>query len=375
MVTRDFAPPLIGGIRRYSYEVFIRLREKSNAKIIAEDSGGRLQDEKNILRIKQTGNRLLDLIRFSFNAIYKTMTLDYDVLFGTTYFHGFVGIPAKVVRRKRLAVAIMDLGVIEKGLKVNPFIKFGKFLIHRVVVNFADIVVVPNKNLIKDLEIYFGVSGEKISYNPFGVDTSFFNPSIKQNVMKKRLKIDKKTAIIFFAGAIHPKKGLEYLVEASRELKNKYKRKNFRVVIAGQTEEKFNEYMNKLKTMIEKFGLEQNFIFSQDTGKELAYYYKDCDVYVAPSYYGEGLGMPCVEASAVGKPVVATNLFENTGAVINNYTGIIVEPQNAEKLAEALEKILENKKLAGKFGKNGIKHAKNFEWESHIERLIKTINK
>lgn len=137
---------------------------------------------------------------------------------------------------------------------------------------------------------------KNIFFIPHGIDTRKFNPNIKYGLIKKKFGL-KNESIVLFVGVIHPKKGLEYLVEACRVIIKKYRFYKFKVIIVGNVEFRFNNYLKKLKQMILDYKLKENFIFvSNVSDRILVNYYKDCDIYVAPSYYGEGLGLPCIEA-------------------------------------------------------------------------------
>lgn len=65
-----------------------------------------------------------------------------------------------------------------------------------------------------------------------------------------------------------------------------------------------------------------------------------CDIFVLPSRY-ETFGVVYIEALASGKPVIATF---NGGAedIINEEVGVLVEIDNVNKLAQAMEKVREN---------------------------------
>jgi len=76
------------------------------------------------------------------------------------------------------------------------------------------------------------------------------------------------------------------------------------------------------------------------------------DVFVLPSYR-EGLGISIIEASAMERPIVATDIRGCREAVDNNKTGILVPVKDPEKLAQAIIYLLENPEIAREMGKQG----------------------
>ena len=66
-------------------------------------------------------------------------------------------------------------------------------------------------------------------------------------------------------------------------------------------------------------------------------------VVVLPSYYGEGLPRVLIEAAACGRPVVTTDMPGCRDAIIDQVTGILVEPRDSYALADAISSIVTNK--------------------------------
>jgi glycosyltransferase involved in cell wall biosynthesis len=75
------------------------------------------------------------------------------------------------------------------------------------------------------------------------------------------------------------------------------------------------------------------------------------DVFVLPSLW-EGLPLALLEAAAMGKPIVATDIDGVREVIQDGQTGILVPPGDPEKLAQAVLRLLQNKDLAHKLGEN-----------------------
>ena len=83
---------------------------------------------------------------------------------------------------------------------------------------------------------------------------------------------------------------------------------------------------------------------------------KKSSIIVLPSYR-EGFPKILMEAAAVGRPSITTNVPGCRDAVINNKTGILVPPKNAIRLAKAIKDLSLNKKKLNKISKAARAHA------------------
>ena len=102
--------------------------------------------------------------------------------------------------------------------------------------------------------------------------------------------------------------------------------------------------------------------------EKLADYYNLADVFVLPSVTSrmgtEGQGLVLLEAMSCGTPVIGTNTGGIPAIVKNNQTGILVNERNENQLANAVIKMLSDKKLSQRLSNNGIKFVKNnYSWD------------
>jgi len=75
---------------------------------------------------------------------------------------------------------------------------------------------------------------------------------------------------------------------------------------------------------------------------ELSDHYNLCDVFAMPSK-GEGFGIVYLEALACGKPTIGGNQDGAIDALCNGELGVLVDPDNVEKLGETIVEILQGK--------------------------------
>ena len=78
-----------------------------------------------------------------------------------------------------------------------------------------------------------------------------------------------------------------------------------------------------------------------------------------------------LEASAAGRPVVATNVIGCNEAVVNKKTGELCKVKNVKSLVSKLEKLIKSKKLREYYGRNGRKMAiKNFDINDVTKKIM-----
>jgi len=108
-------------------------------------------------------------------------------------------------------------------------------------------------------------------------------------------------------------------------------------------------------------------------------YYYNSDCFVLPSVIsdsGDRDGIPNVilEAFAAGLPVISTNVSGIPEVVINNQTGLVVEPNNINELADTIEKLYLDVKLRTTLGLKGRQLVEQqFEISTNVDHLISYI--
>lgn len=142
---------------------------------------------------------------------------------------------------------------------------------------------------------------------------------------------------IGFCGRISSEKGLEYLLETYEEIQTKIS--SAMLVFAGPTGGEVageKNYYQKIKKMLEDKNIPHHF-FGHLNDNGMGAFYKALDCLVLPSINStEAFGMVQVEAMFQGTPVVASDLPGVRMPVRLTGMGLVVEPKNAHKLAQAI---------------------------------------
>ena len=106
--------------------------------------------------------------------------------------------------------------------------------------------------------------------------------------------------------------------------------------------------------------------------EELARYYSNAGCFVLVSLY-EGFGFPPLEAMACGCPVITSNT-SSLPEVVGD-AGILIDPYDTQRLAEAMELVLTNSKLRDDMVRKGLAQAKKFTWERAAEQTLQVYSK
>ncbi|MBC7119211.1 MAG: glycosyltransferase family 4 protein, partial [Methanobacteriaceae archaeon] len=206
----------------------------------------------------------------------------------------------------------------------------------------AEKVIVISEKLAEKI-LKLGIPQDKIMITYNMVDTETFNPQIKSSFKKE---IGTKKPIILFVGNLVPQKGIEYLIKAK-----KYLKKDSKLVIVGG-----GPLLKKLKDITKKENIKDVLFTGPRT--DINNIMAAADIIVLPSI-SEGFPIVLLEAMAMGKPVVATKVG-GIPEIVDEKVGILVEPKNPRRLADAIEKLLSDEKLRKKLGENGLKKAAKF---------------
>lgn len=194
---------------------------------------------------------------------------------------------------------------------------------------------------------------------PNGVDTGRFNPGVPP--MQKFL--DGKQNILFL-GRLEHRKGLKYLLEAFRQVKQEMP--NTRLIVVGPGTRLLKGYQKWVKGNQVEDVVFAGFIAEEDKPR----YFKTADIYCAPSTGHESQGIVLLEAMAVGTPIVASNLDGYASVVTHGQEGLLVPPKNSDELAKALIFLLKDKALRQQMGAKGRITAEQYSWERVARRVV-----
>ncbi|MBI4120116.1 MAG: glycosyltransferase family 4 protein [Parcubacteria group bacterium] len=184
-------------------------------------------------------------------------------------------------------------------------------------------------------------------------------PQIAQLI---RRPVSNSAFMLVNLGRLYATKGLAYLVEAVKELKEKLPGEDIVAIVFGDGPER-----NNIQLLITNYQLQDSVFLVGDIA-EASKYLSAFDAMVISSVK-EGFPYAVLEAGIAGIPVVSTNVGGMGEAIENGKSGILVEPKNPPALARAVADLIDNPALARKLAA-GLKKstAGRFDFETMAEK-------
>lgn len=166
---------------------------------------------------------------------------------------------------------------------------------------------------------------------------------------------------ILFLGRLCKAKGIGELLQAMKNLHESYP--HAKLYLGGIWEDK------ELEEQVAAFG-EYVIPLGWISGEEKRKYLQECDIFALPSYF-EGQSVAILEAMAYQCAIVASDVGGIPQMIIQNETGLLVEPEDAVSLQKSLERVLSDKKLCRSLGEQArTKVEQEFSMEQNMEKLL-----
>jgi len=194
---------------------------------------------------------------------------------------------------------------------------------------------------------------------PNGIDLELFSPDVSPISEFRDGKLN-----ILFVGRLEKQKGVSYLIKAYRRVKQEIP--NSRLIIVGPG----TRLRGKYEQEVLRSGLKDVIFVGGKPQSELPQYYKTADVFCAPATGLESFGIVLLEAMAVGKPIVATNIDGYNSVLTHGAEGLLVPPKNEEMLAQALVSLLTNESLRQEMAARARLKAKEYGWEHIAQKIL-----
>ncbi len=241
-----------------------------------------------------------------------------------------------------------------KGGFINSFLLTMEMLLHHKILNIynkIDFFISPSKFLASKMK-EMGFKKE-IEHVPNCIDTTLYTPDYNFQ----------ENSIVYF-GRISIEKGINTLIEAVKDI-------NVNLKIIGDGYEKI-----KLEEKIRKEKINNVFFLGYRKGQELQDEIKKSMFVVLPSEWYENNPYSIIEAFALGKPAIGSNIGGIPELIIDDLTGYTFTPGDSNSLKEKINILLNKKSLISRMGKNAREFVeKELNTEKYYLRLIEYYKK
>lgn len=213
------------------------------------------------------------------------------------------------------------------------------------------IVTISNQQRIEICDIHRITKREKTCVIPLGFDLQRFRieHEERRKAFRETYSLSDEEVAIAIVGRLVPIKNHGLLIHAVSAMKNK----NMRLFIVGDGPERDNIVsacaMNGLKS---GFGKEKVDVYFTGWERKVEEILPGFDLVVLSSD-NEGTPVSLIEAQAAGIPVISTNVGGVRDIVVDQETGIVVEPNDLNGLTAALDRLVSSKELREKMGVRG----------------------
>jgi glycosyltransferase involved in cell wall biosynthesis len=202
-----------------------------------------------------------------------------------------------------------------------------------------------------------------------GINVDYFDPSTTlendENELISNWEIDRNKKIILMPGRLTAWKGQEIFIEALNIVNKELGYQSFYAVILGSDQGR-DIYTKKIKRLAEQHRLTSQIRFIEHCSN-MPLAYKISDLVVSASIEPEAFGRVSVEAQAMEKPIIASNIGGSNETIINNQTGLLFEAGNPMSLSKKILEVLNLEESTLK--SMGIEGRKNIIKKFNVEKM------
>ena len=367
-IVSPFFSPNSGGVQRYVYEIAKRLSRIYKWRIVIITSGEYFSKDEKIEENGFTIYKLSYTIKISnsplsfswFKKIHKIFIQEKPDIINIQSPVPGIGNIAAIVAGKIPLVVTYHSGSMRKGkiLFDIPIWIYEHFFMH--------LFLIKAKKIISASDVVRNVFLKRYRYKNTtitpGADTKIFKARQKEK--------NNKPSILFVASLSKAEqyKGLQTLIEITNRLRYKLPNVSLSVVGEGDMRTDYEERVKKMKL--------QDVIYFKGklSGKDLIKEYQKASVLVLPTK-NDNIPTVIIEAMSCGLPVIAYKVGAIPLLIENEKTGFLVEVDDIDILTDRIYLLLNNKKLALKFGLAARLKAKNdYDWRLKANETNRLFN-
>jgi len=241
-------------------------------------------------------------------------------------------------------------------LKSKLIIAGSNFIFNHINENYIDRLNPSNKLMV----IFRGINLDYYHEKNISV--------FKKNKLFNLWGLSENKFKILLPGRLTSWKGQDKFIESLNILVEDYNNYRFEAIILGSDQGR-NVYKKKLQNLSQRYNLNQK-IFFIDHCKDMPLAYSLSDVVVSSSVEPEAFGRVAVEAQAMQKPIIASNIGGSKETIIDKKTGFLYKYDDPRELAKVLNSVMElDKDTLNLIGNEG---RKNVSKKFDVDKMCQT---
>ncbi|MCQ8905714.1 MAG: glycosyltransferase family 4 protein, partial [Methanothermobacter sp.] len=189
----------------------------------------------------------------------------------------------------------------------------------------------------------------------------------RRDSIRESLGLSPSETIAVCIANINPVKGYEHLLRAVPSVLGSVK--DFKLLVVGDIPESQRGYYSRLRELVDELGIGGAVTFlgrREDIPEILA----ASDIFVLPST-AEGTPISILEAMAMGKPIIATDVGAVAEQVTEGRNGFLVPPVSPDELADRIIRVSLDRALLESMGKASLELVKKFSLEHCVEEHLR----
>jgi glycosyltransferase involved in cell wall biosynthesis len=233
-------------------------------------------------------------------------------------------------------------------------------------IHYMTRLIAPTKKIADHEELNLGVPREKISILHNTIDVDSFSENKNRERIRSSYGIASEDIVIAMFARIIPMKGQLVLTKAIKQLRAQGH--NVTCMFVGDSSDYGKAYLQDIEKYITINNLENDFVFA-GYQNDMASYYAAADIIVHPSIAEEAFGRIIIEAWAAKRPIIASNIGASVELIDHEKTGLLVSKNDCFALANAINRLINDKDLYGNLIQNSTARAQRFRNDHLIKEI------
>lgn len=235
-------------------------------------------------------------------------------------------------------------------------------------------LITPSVATQEDIKHTLGVSSEKITAIPLGIEPYFFNHLNEKELHQGLEKYGLAPGYLYHGGGIEIRKNTEAVLRAYKMLVDKTEESIPPLVVSGKIHAESNLLATPVLRLVQELGLKGRVkLLGLVPGIDLPLLYQGASLFLFPSRY-EGFGLPVLEAYASGTPVITTQAGslkeltdEGEALIVSSSTEVSIE------LAQHIQTLLIDPEQAELLRTRGLEKAKHYSWQRFTGGVVEAL--